>query len=161
MLPAGNGLLFVIFWTSFSSHPAARYICAAVPALAAAHFALVGTGVTADEALVKSATVSCNRLFACLHISHARAPSAQIQKLYPIVLHPAAERRAEEHQPCPWIQVKCPGQLAKVWPCHKALKTIKEVCCRDQDRDRSFSEGLSCTGRSFQPLQPSTGETLL
>ena len=60
MLPAGNGLLFVMFWPAFSSQPAARFICAAVPALAAVHFALVGLGITSDEALVKSATVSCH-----------------------------------------------------------------------------------------------------
>lgn len=59
-LPAGNGLLFIMFWPTFSRQPAARLICAAVPALAAVHFALVGLGITADEALVKSATVSCH-----------------------------------------------------------------------------------------------------
>ena len=58
LLSAGNGLLFVMFWPTFSSQPAARFICAAVPALAAGHFALVGMGITADEALSKSATVS-------------------------------------------------------------------------------------------------------
>lgn len=76
MLPAGNGLLFVMFWPSFSSHSAARYICAAVPALAAAHFALVGIGVTADEALVKSATVSCIHFSAYRHNSKAKVSIA-------------------------------------------------------------------------------------
>ena len=55
---AGNGLLFVLFWPTYSSQPAARLLCASVPALAAAHFVLVGMGVTEDEALLQSATVS-------------------------------------------------------------------------------------------------------
>jgi hypothetical protein len=60
-LSAGNGLLFVLLWPTFSSAPAARFLCASVPALAALHFALVGLGIAADEALVRSATV-CTKL---------------------------------------------------------------------------------------------------
>ncbi len=67
LLPAGNGLLYLLFWPSFSCQPAARFICASVPALAALHFALVGLGVTKDDALVSSATVShesrCQELY--------------------------------------------------------------------------------------------------
>ncbi len=42
-----------------------------------------------------------------------------------------------------------------------AVEPSGQVCCRDQDKGRSFSEGPSCTGLSSRPSQPCTGETLL
>ena len=48
----------MLFWPTYSAQVTARLLCASVPALAAAHFALVGMGVTKDEALLQSATVS-------------------------------------------------------------------------------------------------------
>ncbi|KAK9810104.1 hypothetical protein WJX72_004953 [[Myrmecia] bisecta] len=56
-----TGLVFVRFWRFFDDSPSAKYVCAAVPALATLHFVAVGLGYVNDAALVAGATRTGNR----------------------------------------------------------------------------------------------------
>jgi hypothetical protein len=57
-LPAGTGPLYMLCWPLYSTSPASRWLCAAVPALAGVQFALVGSGRLRDDTLVAGASVS-------------------------------------------------------------------------------------------------------
>lgn len=48
----------MLCWPLYTAHPASRWLCASVPALAGLRFAAVGAGLLRDDALVASSSVS-------------------------------------------------------------------------------------------------------
>ncbi|KAL4452781.1 hypothetical protein ABPG75_008443 [Micractinium tetrahymenae] len=54
----GTGPLYMLCWPLYAAHPASRWLCASVPALAGLRFAAVGAGLLRDDALVASSSRS-------------------------------------------------------------------------------------------------------
>lgn len=57
----GTGPLYMLCWPLYTAHPASRWLCASVPALAGLRFAAVGAGLLRDDALVASSSRSGRR----------------------------------------------------------------------------------------------------